>query len=588
MDFAPPIVPVNKEGWGPVPGAGLAAAGVAIDYTIESLEKYPIKKIAHICDFSLAALRFQEQRLAKGKGKAKGKSKGPVVLQPGKDEDGFALVAEKEKNSKGGGRGKGGFGRGKGRGKAMAVNYQEGILGQKQKPFSTYQNLAKGKGKGKGKAKGKGLFRTGRGIPSFKEWSVQTKAEWAVMMELPLSTLSKLQIDSKDIKFEDVKWCGNLRDYQKNCDRISIRTEKPLQRFEDLDFFNVTSQDDPILQEACQQDDINVIATDQVLAVLIAAARSSYSWDLVVTKLGNKILIDKRNYAASIDYLTVNETAPEPPNNENPDEINGPIKLGQEASCINQNFTQMVLDYSKDKEDMPEPNPFVDEDNEGEAASVAYRYRTVVIPGNSKDEAESNRRPIKIMMRTEVNARNPDGPGKYISVKALNEYLPTVTYSWRKQLETQRGNVLATELKNNSFKLGRWTAEAILSGCDTMKIGYITRQRVGDVSVHSVLGVQTYQTDSFAEQIGMTRNNAFGILRSIVDLVMGFDEGKYLILKDPTKSVIRIYDVPWEAFADEDDDEDEEDDDDDGVELDEDGNVAPVRASVPGPMPTKM
>jgi len=35
----------------------------------------------------------------------------------------------------------------------------------------------------------------------------------------------------------------------------------------------------------------------------------------------------------------------------------------------------------------------------------------------------------------------------------LNEYDPKVTYSWRKHLETQRGMVMATELKNNAFIL---------------------------------------------------------------------------------------------------------------------------------------
>lgn len=163
-----------------------------------------------------------------------------------------------------------------------------------------------------------------------------------------------------------------------------------------------------------------------------------------------------------------------------------------------------------------------------------------------------------------------------------------MNYSWKKILESQRGSVLANELKNNSFKLGRWTAEAILSGCDVMKIGYVTRRSAKESNAHSVLGVQAYHTDSFAEQIGLTRNNAFGILRSIIDLTMSFEDGKYLILKDPTKSVIRLYSVPWETFADDDDDEDLEEDEDDNVELDEDGNVAPQRASVPVPMPSNM
>merc|ERR1719235_946970 len=142
------------------------------------------------------------------------------------------------------------------------------------------------------------------------------------------------------------------------------------------------------------------------------------------------------------------------------------------------------------------------------------------------------------------------GDNQLVSVKALNEFDPKLNYSWRNALETQRGAVLATELKNNAFKLGRWTAQAILAGCHVMKIGYASRVRPNDPWSHSILGVQTYQTDGFGEQIGMTRNNAYGILRSIIDTIMSYEDGKYLVMKDPTKPVMRIYGVPWEAFQD--------------------------------------
>ncbi len=39
---------------------------------------------------------------------------------------------------------------------------------------------------------------------------------------------------------------------------------------------------------------------------------------------------------------------------------------------------------------------------------------------------------------------------------------------------TCTGSVLATELKNNSFKLAKWAAQSILAGADVMKIGYVT------------------------------------------------------------------------------------------------------------------
>lgn len=560
----------SSDGWGPPPIAEDKAPLGICDF-VEHLEKFPLTRIGRICDFTTSGLRFQAER-GKGKaGKGKGMGKGPVQpLQPGKDEEGFSLVDSRPLPGKSSGRGRGSsFGRGKGRGKGIQANYQEGILGQKQKPFfQTNQNQQKGKGKGKGGAQR-------RGLPSFKEWSVQTKTEWEMRREIMLSTLAKLQLDAKEVKVEDLMWCGKLHEYNRMYDRVTVKTERPMRRFEDLNFFNVTTSDDPELPELLQEDETaSVIATDHVLACLIAAARSVYSWDIVVTKISNRLIFDKRD-GSSVDFLSVNETAQEPPNNDDKDNMNSPLKLGQEASCINQNFSQMVLDYEAPVQDMENPNPFEDEDG-ASVASGAYRYRKFTLPGNSKETNEFKQKPVSIIVRTEVNCKMPDAQGDkgLVSVKALNEFDPKLNYSWRTHLESQRGACLATELKNNAFKLGRWTAQAILAGCDVMKVGYVSRQQPTDPWSHTVLGVQTHMTDSFAEQIGLTRNNMFGILRTIIDLVMEWEDGKYLLLKDPTKSVMRIYELPWDTFN-EDDDEDGEEEEEDDQELDEDGNAVP-------------
>jgi translation initiation factor 3 subunit D len=38
-------------------------------------------------------------------------------------------------------------------------------------------------------------------------------------------------------------------------------------------------------------------------------------------------------------------------------------------------------------------------------------------------------------------------------------------------LDTQRGAVVTTEMKNNSCKLARWAIQSILAGADQMKLG---------------------------------------------------------------------------------------------------------------------
>eukprot|EP00929_Paragymnodinium_shiwhaense_P030534 TRINITY_DN1728_c0_g2_i1.p1 TRINITY_DN1728_c0_g2~~TRINITY_DN1728_c0_g2_i1.p1 ORF type:complete len:573 (-),score=187.73 TRINITY_DN1728_c0_g2_i1:389-2107(-) len=555
------------EGWGPTPGLDLAEVGLNLnvplqDFEFPAMETFMAGRVGKVCDFSLAGQKWQEQRAAKGKGKHKGQ-----VLAPAKkDEDGFALVDNRVSKVVGGrGRGFGGKGKGRSKGKFQA-NYQEGILGQKSKPFYG-TNLQKNK---KGKGKGKSQINQ-----SYKEWSFSLKNEhnWNLMREIQLPALSKLQINAKEVKCEDLFWCGRLHAYNKEYDRITVKGEKHVKRFEDVTFFNVSAQHDPVLLEIMQEDEgITVVATHHVLSVLMAAARSVYSWDVVVTKIGgNKLFFDKRDDTI-IDFLTVNETAREPPSAESPDSMNSPNNLSREATCINQNFSQMMLDYGQKPQPMDRENPF-EEEGLNFAASGAFRYRKITLPGNPKDGNEFNAAPVSVAVQTAVNCANPDKRGSYISLKALNEFDPKANYSWRNSLETQRGAVLATELKNNAFKLGRWTAEAVLAGCDIMKIGYASRIRTNDPWSHSVLGVQTYNTDSFAEQIGMSRNNAFGILRNLIDIMMTYEDGKYLIMKDPTKPVLQIYSVAWDTFDEPEDDEEEEEEE--LHELDEDGNVVP-------------
>jgi translation initiation factor 3 subunit D len=57
--------------------------------------------------------------------------------------------------------------------------------------------------------------------------------------------------------------------------------------------------------------------------------------------------------------------------------------------------------------------------------------------------------------------------------------------------------------------------------------------------------------------------NGWGIVRTIVDMVLKMDDGKYVLVKDPNKSVLRLYAVAADAFEDDESvgakDDDEED-----------------------------
>jgi translation initiation factor 3 subunit D len=65
------------------------------------------------------------------------------------------------------------------------------------------------------------------------------------------------------------------------------------------------------------------------------------------------------------------------------------------------------------------------------------------------------------------------GDNQNVTVYSLNEWDSKYAdgVNWRQKIDQQRGAVLATELKNNSCKLAKWTAQSILAGADQMKLG---------------------------------------------------------------------------------------------------------------------
>ena len=54
------------------------------------------------------------------------------------------------------------------------------------------------------------------------------------------------------------------------------------------------------------------------------------------------VFLDKRE-GSTFDFLTVSETAREPPASDDVESVNHPQKLSLEATMINQNFSQQIL-----------------------------------------------------------------------------------------------------------------------------------------------------------------------------------------------------------------------------------------------------
>lgn len=363
--------------------------------------------------------------------------------------------------------------------------------------------------------------------------SVDIQPEWNMLDQIPFSTFSKLSFAAPEP--EDLLVCGALEFYDRSFDRIAPKNERRLERFKNRNFFKVTTTDDPVIRRLANEDKATVFTTDTILSTLMCAPRSVYSWDIVVQRVGNKLFFDKRD-GSQLDLLSVHETSQEPLP-EGKDDINSAHSLGLEAAFINQNFSQQVLLRDGAKVTFDEPNPFAADGDD--VASAAYRYRRWKL-----DESVSLVARCEVQSAVEVNKQQ-----SFLTLNALNEFDPKYSgVDWRQKLETQRGAVLATELKNNANKLAKWTAQALLAGADLMKLGYVSRVHPRDHFNHVILAVVGYKPRDFAGQINLNTSNMWGIVKSIVDLCMKLKEGKYVLVKDPAKPQVRIYEVPADAF----------------------------------------
>ncbi|KAF8984881.1 hypothetical protein BGZ46_006680 [Entomortierella lignicola] len=424
---------------------------------------------------------------------------------------------------------------------------------------SQFQRLGANRGGFGGARQQQGGQRGGRrGFSNWRDFdrnqrvrdaSVKVGTDWTMLEEIEFSRLNKLQFEVEEP--EDIALYGAVASYDKAYDRVNTKQEKVLQQV-GRERDNVTTSEDPVLSnlasEAAADGEHRVFATDSIIGVLMTAPRSVYPWDIVITKTGDKVIFDTRE-GSQLDYVSVNENSTDPPmDTGDKDNINSPSALSLEATYINTNFAAQVVNVDQ-VTDLENANPFYGADDES-VPLVGYRYRKFDL---STTEEEN----ISLFVRTEVDAivKSAQGEDTYITVKALNEFDSRAqgaggAMEWRQKLDTQRGAVVATEMKNNSCKLSRWVVQTILAGSDHLKLGFVSRTNAKDSSRHAILGTQICRPKEFASQMGLQITNGWGIVKTVVDLALKLPEGKYVLVKDPNKPVIRLYSVPKSTFED--------------------------------------
>ncbi|CRG99630.1 eukaryotic translation initiation factor 3 subunit 7, putative [Plasmodium relictum] len=377
----------------------------------------------------------------------------------------------------------------------------------------------------------------------FTEWSIEPTPVWTVECEILFNELPKKLIKLDHFKIEDICFKGKTLYYDKKIENINVKNPPALMHLnKDLDYLASKTKDDkslmdiiPTEENKCKEENtFLIVSTDQILACLMSSVQSKYSWHLLITKEGNKIIIDK-DEDSIVDLLTVNENSIDAPTQDNENKINSLQALGFEAIKINQRFRKQVLLKNEIAEEY-ENALFRTKTNK--PSDVLYRYRKISIPPLTNSNLKKN---YTLITRGEIHSKIKGSNNSYIYICALNEYDIKSHKNWRSQIENQKGALLANEIRNNTSKLQKFICQALLSGCDDLKLGFISRKTINDAENHHILSIQSHKTKDLSTQIGLKYENIWGIVRYITDIISERPDGKYVILKDPLKPLLRLY-----------------------------------------------
>jgi len=381
--------------------------------------------------------------------------------------------------------------------------------------------------------------------------SLAISSEWEMVEEFDLSQLLTKKANAPQA--EELTMCGHLDAYNEAFERLSARLPKPLKKFENKCVYSVTTKEDPVMIGFSGENIGDIYATDSILAQLVASPRSVSSWDIVIEKTEGQIFLDTRDNS-DFDLLTVSETSHEPPaDSDETLEFNRPGRLSVEATAINQSFSQQVLGNNVEARRKFQPHPFHPEESKIEPASVAYRYRLFRF-GDLKlvvrCEVHAYSTKSSVYTTTASTASAAASTDQYLTCYALNEWDSRYAggIDWRQKFDQQRGAVLGTEIKNNSCKLAKWTVQSILAEADLMKVGFVTRSNTKNPHDHVIIGAQSFKPKDFASQINLQLVNIWGIIKMFCELLISKSDGKYVLIKDPNKSTVRLYSVPLETF----------------------------------------
>src|SRR5882757_4524586 len=97
---------------------------------------------------------------------------------------------------------------------------------------------------------------------------------------------------------------------------------------------------------------------------------------------------------------------------------------------------------------------------------------------------------------------------------------------------------------------------------------FVSRANPKTNDKHVILGVVGWKPKDFANQMNLSLSNGWGIVRTIADMCLKGEEedAKFVLVKDPNKNILRLYEVPTGSFEEEAEEPVEEEEEGEGEE----------------------
>lgn len=382
--------------------------------------------------------------------------------------------------------------------------------------------------------------------------------------EIPFTELSKAF--SRGLpKVSDMCLAGLPPIYNAGIERATCANAVKLDESTDPSFYerSETVRDPMLLSLLKELGGTNIptlVATDETLALVMATATSVNPWHLSVTRMKNFYILSKKRKVGNVEPQWVSETAMKDiiPSEDDPCVSERISSLGEESTKAHEAFIRAGCSRSRAKM-TTQKNPFP------RTQPRLYRYRLFTMHPNTPET-------YQVLVRCEIDAVTPTND--YVRMFGLLEQsLPDRPSEWRKGLDTNKASYLPMSFGANKCKVTRWIASAYLSGARYMKIGFLAREQMLktlSTTRHEILGVQSDQPVSLANQLSTRLEHLWGVVDTIMNHLfavnMGGGEVAMIIKPSAAHHLLITEDIEEDAdnqSEDEEEEEEEEEEEDD-------------------------